>query len=105
MTARVSYRREWEAEFLARSDAVVGVARRIERETVAELKRGGLDDDVPAREYLEELRSERTRTGGRVVTFAERAHFVEWGTLLREPDAPMRAAAIRVAGRLVTGRR
>lgn len=105
MTTRVSYRRAWEDEFAATSDALVGVARKIERETVAELKRGGLDDDVPAREYLEQLRAERTRTGARVVTFAERAHFVEWGTSLREPDAPMRTAAIRVASRLVRGRR
>lgn len=100
---RVTYRKAWEAEFVASAAgraAFVDVAETIRADTVDELKRTGLLDDPPAREYLAELDTEATDTGARVFTTAGRAHFVEYGTLYREPDAPMRTAA-RKAGKFV----
>lgn len=96
---KVTYRKEWEAEFTrsaAGRAAFEEVAEVILEGTADELKRTGLVDDPPAREYLAELGTEATSEGARVFTTAGRAHFVEWGTLYREPDAPMRTAARRV---------
>lgn len=94
--ARVTYRPEWEREFprTPAGRAAFGKhAEQIKRATAAELKRTGLVDDPPAREYLAELDTAPTDTGARVFTTASRAHLVEWGTVHREPDAPMRTAA------------
>jgi len=73
----------------------VDVARRLEVAVADELERTGLVDDPPAREYLRELDHAPTDRGARVFTTASRAHLVEWGTIHREPDAPMRTAARR----------
>lgn len=95
---KVTYRKEWEAEFTrsaAGRTAFVGVADDIADDTRRELKRTGLVDDPPAREYIEAIHTEATASGARVWTDASRAHFVEFGTLYRDPDAPMRTAAAR----------
>jgi len=97
---RVRYRREWEAEFTRQRPAFRDVAEAIKEETAAELERTGLVDDPPAREYLDELDTASTDTGARVFTTASRAHLVEFGTIYRDPDAPMRTAARRF-GRFV----
>ena len=60
---RVTYRKAWEAEFVASAAgraAFVDVAETIRADTVDELKRTGLLDDPPAREYLAELDTEAT---------------------------------------------
>lgn len=103
--ARVRYRKGWEREFpttAAGRRTFIRVADRIKDSTADELRAGGLVDDPPAREYLRELDTATTSTGARVFTTASRAHFVEWGTLYRAPDAPMRTAARR-HGRLRGG--
>jgi hypothetical protein len=95
---KVTYRKAWEREYprTPAGRAEFGkVAADIESATRDELRRTGLTDDPPAREYLAELASEPTADGARVYTTAPRAHFVEYGTIYREPDAPMRTAARR----------
>jgi hypothetical protein len=106
MTSRVRYRKEWEREFprTALGRARFGaIADRLRSATASELRRTGLIDDPPAREYLAELDTAPTDRGARVFTTASRAHFVEWGTAHRSPDAPMRTAASRF-GRFTEGR-
>lgn len=98
MANRVTYRKAWEREFVASADgrrAFLAVADDLRDATELELKRTGLTDDPPAREYLEELDTASTRDGARVFTTASRAHLVEWGTIFRDADAPMRTAARR----------
>lgn len=98
MAGRVHYRKAWEDEF---NSSPLGrakfrdVAEQILDATADELRRTGLTDDPPAREYLAELDTADTDDGARVFTTASRAHLVEWGTIYREPDAPMRTAAAR----------
>jgi len=103
--ARFRYRKAWEREFAGTAGGRVAfdrVAGRIADATADELRATGLRRDPPAREYLAELGHAPTSTGARVFTTASRAHFVEWGTALRAPDAPMRTAARRF-GRLRGG--
>jgi len=103
MAGRVRYRKAWEKELPGTTHgrrAFLATADELARATAGELKRTGLVDDPPAREYLRELETESTETGARVFTTAGRAHFVEYGTLYRDPDAPMRTAA-RKFGRFV----
>jgi hypothetical protein len=95
---RVVYRKAWEAEWsrsTAGRAAFVGVADKIATGTRDELRRTGLTDDPPAREYLDDIHTDGTDKGARVYTTAPRAHFVEFGTIYRAPDAPMRNAARR----------
>lgn len=98
MGARVTYHKDWEQKFPTTALGRATFDRKaadIEADTVVELRRTGLDNDPPAREYLDELGHEPTDTGARVFTTAARAHFVEFGTYLRNADAPMRTAAAR----------
>ena len=90
---RVKYLKQWEKK--AAPTLLRRVGETIRRDTATELRRTGLLDDPPAREYLAELDVVDTDTGVRVLTTAGRAHFVEYGTIYREPDAPMRTAARR----------
>ena len=99
MATRVKYRKAWEREFPRTSlgrRKFGKVGDRLVDDTKAELRRTGLVDDPPAREYLEELQHAPTDRGVRVFTTAGRAHFVEWGTYNRAADAPMRTAARRL---------
>lgn len=103
--ARVIYRKAWEAWYLRSSRgraAFVGVADKIAGATRTELRRTGLLNDPPAREYIKSIYTAPTAKGARVYTTASRAHLVEWGTVDREPDAPMRNAARRF-GRFTEG--
>ena len=103
MANRVRYRKAWEKEFPRSSGGRAAFGRIGDKLVTAvrqELKARGLLDDPPAREYLAELDHAPTDRGVRVFTTASRAHFVEWGTVHREADAPMRTAARRF-GRFV----
>lgn len=98
MANRVTYRPAWEREFARSSSgkaAFLATAEDLKAATELELRRTGLVDDPPAREYLEELDVASTNDGARVFTTASRAHLVEWGTIHRDADAPMRTAARR----------
>ncbi len=108
MAGRVRYRKAWEREFPRDAEgrrAFGRVADELVKATRDELRRTGLADDPPAREYLADLQHEPTDKGARVFTTASRAHLVEYGTLYREPDAPMRSAARRFGRFREGGRR
>jgi len=99
MATKVKYRKAWEREFARTSlgRAKFGrVGDQLVEATKVELRRTGLVDDPPAREYRDELQHAPTERGVRVFTTASRAHLVEWGTYLRDADAPMRTAARRL---------
>lgn len=102
MAARVRYRKAWEREFPRTPGgraAFLRKAGQIADQTADNLKAGGLASDPPAREYLAGLDTASTDTGAKVLTTGPRAHFVEFGTVHRAPEAPMRTAAARF-GRL-----
>jgi len=104
MGVRVRYRKAWERRFPRTRGGrrmFTATAGRLERRVATKLAETGLADDPPAREYKRELFHEPTRTGARVGTTASRAHFVEWGTVDRQPDAPMRLAAREFGTRFI----
>jgi hypothetical protein len=106
MPNRVTYRKAFERDFprSAGGRAAFGrIGDQLVTATKQELKASGLADDPPAREYLRELDHAPTDRGVRVFTTASRGHLVEWGTIYRQPDAPMRTAARRF-GRFKEGR-
>lgn len=95
---RFRWRRQFEREFPTSRDGVATfrpVAEAIVAETRVELKRTGMTDDPLARDYYDTLTTGPTGTGYGVATTSPTAHIVEWGSIYKEPDAPMRTAARR----------
>jgi len=98
MGGRFRYRQAFEREFPTSPDGVATfrkVAEAIVAETRVELKRTGLVNDPLARDYYDTLEAGPTGTGYGVATSSPTAHIVEFGSIHKEPDAPMRTAARR----------
>jgi len=98
MTNRVRYRKQWEREFPKDPPGIAAfreIAEDLLDATKVELRRTGLNRDPLARRYLDTLDTGVTDTGARVYTDDPFAHIVEWGSIYKEPDAPMRTAARR----------
>lgn len=98
MGGRFRYRKAFEREFPTSREGQATfrpVAEAIVAETRVELKRTGMLNDPLARDYYDTLEVGPTGSGYGVATTSPTAHIVEFGSIYKEPDAPMRTAGRR----------